>query len=214
MWLSFLRKINKHKEIVHTIDDIPKYMKLSNREIIIDSLTPSIANEIDGLIRFWNISDNELELSMPEREPIKIFINSLGGSADAAFTLVNSIKISRTPVYTFNIGIAYKESFLVYLAGHKRFAYSDSKFMYADSIFEKPIEEENESSFYNKNTILEEQQKSAKILFLDKAKFTEAQYDKHAKNEWWFTAQDAFKVNIVNEISRNHFYCKKRKEKR
>ena len=34
------------------IEDIPKYMKFEEREILIDNLTPQIADNIDELIRF------------------------------------------------------------------------------------------------------------------------------------------------------------------
>ena len=125
---------------------------------------------------------------------------------EAAITIMNSIQMSKTPVYTFNIGSVYKESFLVYLAGHKRYAYTDSIFMFTDTIFQKPIEEDNESTFYSKNMILTSIQNSMKAYLIDKISITEAQYDKHYKNEWWFCAEDAFKIHICNEISRRHYY--------
>lgn len=125
-------------------------------------------------------------------------------------TIMNSIQISKTPVYTFNIGSAYKESFLIYMAGHRRFAYNNSMFMYTDTIFQKPIEEDNESTFYNKNALLTNIQNDIKIFLIEKISITETQYDKHSKNEWWFSSNDAYKLHICNEISRNHYhYIKK-----
>ena len=210
MWLSFLKKVNKNKQYITSLEDIPKYMKISNRELQLDTLTPQIAESIDAYIRFWNIADDELGMSLSDREPIKIYINSIGGSLDAAMTIMNAIQISKTPVYTFNIGSVHRESFLVYIAGHKRFAYADSTFMYTDTIFQKPVEEENESTFYNKNTLLTTMQNNIKASLIEKLSITEAQYDKHSKNEWWFSSDDAFKLHICNEISRNHYhYIKK-----
>ena len=210
MWLSFLKKVNKNKQYITSLEDIPKYMKISNRELQLDTLTPQIAESIDAYIRFWNIADDELGMSLSDREPIKIYINSIGGSLDAAMTIMNPIQISRTPVYTFNIGSVHRESFLAYIAGHKRFAYADSTFMYTDTIFQKPVEEENESTFYNKNTLLTTIQNNVKASLIEKLSITEAQYDKHNKNEWWFSSDDAFKLHICNEISRNHYhYIKK-----
>lgn len=210
MWLSFLKKVNKNKQYITSLEDIPKYMKISNRELQLDTLTPQIAESIDAYIRFWNIADDELGMSLSDREPIKIYINSIGGSLDAAMTIMNAIQISRTPVYTFNIGSVHRESFLAYIAGHKRFAYADSTFMYTDTIFQKPVEEENESTFYNKNTLLTTIQNNIKASLIEKLSITEAQYDKHSKNEWWFSSDDAFKLHICNEIPRNHYhYIKK-----
>lgn len=210
MWLSFLKKVNKNKQYITSLEDIPKYMKVSNRELQLDTLTPQIAESIDAYIRFWNIADDELGVSLSEREPIKIYINSIGGSLDAAMTIMNSIQISKTPVYTFNIGSVHKESFLAYIAGHKRYAYVDSTFMYTDAIFQKPVEEENESTFYSKNMLLTSIQASVKAYLIEKLSITEAQYDKHSKNEWWFNSDDAFKLHICNEVSRSHYhYIKK-----
>jgi len=206
MWLSFLKKVNKNKQYITSLEDIPKYMKISNRELQLDTLTPQIAESIDAYIRFWNIADDELGMSLSDREPIKIYINSIGGSLDAAMTIMNAIQMSRTPVYTFNIGSVHRESFLVYIAGHKRFSYTDSTFMYTDTIFQKPVEEENESTFYNKNTLLTTMQNNIKASLIEKLSITEAQYDKHSKNEWWFSSDDAFKLHICNEISRNHYH--------
>ena len=149
-------------------------------------------------------------MSLSEREPIKLYINSIGGGLDAAITIMNSIQISKTPVYTFNIGSVYKESFLVYIAGHKRYTYPNSTFMFTDAIFQKPVEEDNESTFYSKNMILTSIQNTMKTFLIDKTSITEAQYDKHCKNEWWFNTEDAFKIHICNEISRSHYhYIKK-----
>ena len=122
-------------------------------------------------------------VSLSEREPIKIYINSLGGSLDAAITIMNSISISKTPVYTFNTGCVYKESFLVYLAGHKRYSYPDATFMYSDSIFLKLVEEENESTFYSKNALLTKIYNNIKLFIIDRINITEAQYNKHCKND-------------------------------
>lgn len=210
MWLSFLKKANKYKQYITSLENVPEYMKMFNREIQIDILTPQNADTIDKLIRFWNLVDDELLVSLSEREPIKIYINSLGGSLDAAITIMNSINISKTPVYTFNIGCVYKESFLVYLAGHKRYSYPDATFMYSDSIFLKPVEEENESTFYSKNALLTKIYNNIKLFIIDRINITEAQYNKHCKNDWWFSTDEAFKIHICNEISRNHYhYIKK-----
>ena len=210
MWLSFLKKANKNKQYITSLEDIPKYMKMSNREIQLDNLTPQIADSIDACIRFWNLADDELGVSLSEREPIKIYINSIGGSLDAAMTIMNSIQISRTPVYTFNIGSVHRESFLAYVAGHKRYCYNNATFMYTDTIFQKPVEEENESTFYSKNMLLTLIQSNIKAFLIEKLSITEAQYDKHSKNEWWFSSDDAFKLHICNEISRSHYhYIKK-----
>ena len=190
-----------------------KYQQEVNREIQIDILTPQNANKIDELIRFWNNKDDILGLTSLEREPIRIYLNSLGGDLSSAITIMDAINLSKTPVYTFNIGITCKESFLIYIAGHKRFCYPNAIFIYSDSIFEKIEKNENESNFYNYSDMKTSQQNKIKFFILDKTKITEAQYDRYSKNDWYFTADDAFKIHICNEISKNHYYYQKIKNK-
>lgn len=211
MWLSLQRKANKYKRYVNSIEDITKYLKVVNREILIDTLTPQIADTVCEQIRFWNILDEENLEGISIREPIKIYINSLGGSLDAAITILNAIEISKTPVFTFNIGTVYKESFLIYLAGHKRYAYPNSMFMYTDSIYPVNSESnENESSFYCETDAQNELTNNMREFFIDRvSSINENQYNKHIKSNWWFTATEAQKAHIVNEISKNHYYTKK-----
>lgn len=207
MW-SLQKKANKYKKYINNIEDISKHLKLINREILIDTLTPQVANTVCEQIRFWNIEDEESLESLSAREPIKIYINSLGGSLNAAITILNAIQISKTPVYTFNIGTVYKESFLVYLAGHKRYAYSNSIFMYSDSMYPGP--NENDSSFYSETDMNNAIAENMRNFFMDRVTgINEAQYNKHIKTNWWFTAEEAQKIYIVNEISKSHFYIKK-----
>lgn len=177
-------------------------MKVENREIQLDNITPQIATQIDILIRYWNLVDEELSLTLKDKDPIKIYINSKGGDLDSAITIVNAIKMSRTPVYTYNIGTTYQESFLIYLAGHKRFAYQNAIFMYLVKDFNI---QENESNFYTIDALKEKRQKDIKDFIIEKISITEAQYEKHKKAEWWFSAEEAQKIRICNELVRNHF---------
>ena len=62
-------------------------------------------------------------------EPIKIFINTSGGTLDEAFSLVSAIEASTTPVVTIALGKAYSAGFLILLAGHARFAQTYSTIM-------------------------------------------------------------------------------------
>ena len=209
-------KKKKYIENVNTAEDAAKYLGFKNREIKLDTITPLVANNLDTLIRYWNIEDEELNKTFAEREPIKIYINSLGGSLEGTLTIINSIMMSRTPVYTFNIGVVEKEAFLIYIAGHKRLSYANAIFMFSDSILIKEEQEKssNESNFYNQISLVNSVAKDMKLLFLDRVGITEAQYDKHCKNDWWFNAEDALKLHICNEISRKHFHYVKKEDLR
>lgn len=67
-----------------------------------------------------------------ERKPIKLFINSFGGSVYDGLALVDIIKQSKTPVHTISVGSSMSMGFWIYLAGHKRFVGENSTLMFHD----------------------------------------------------------------------------------
>lgn len=210
MWTTMkgpLSKAIREREDIKNNSEMSKFAEMVSREILIDNITPAIADEIDHLIRIWNEMDDEKEILFAERKPIKIYIDSYGGNMPAALTIMDSINMSRTPIYTINIGCVYKESFWVYLMGHKRYCYPDATFMYHKNI--PPFDEQEqsqESTFYNYTSFWNKQEEELKRILIDKTKITETQYEKHSKNDWWFVSDDALKLRICNDISRSHSF--------
>ena len=70
-----------------------------------------------------NMFDNQAEQANPnyERKPIRLYICSKGGSINDMWFMVDSILNSYTQVYTYCLGYARNEAFIVFLAGEKRF---------------------------------------------------------------------------------------------
>ena len=173
------------------------FASYSNREFYLDAITPSTADKLNKFIHFWNSVDDEGEAIIMGREPIKIYIDSFGGSLTAAFTIIDAIKASRTPVYTINIGTTYKESFFVYLAGHRKFAYPRSSFCYEKPQSQQEVVEgqSNYQDFYEKQ-ILE-----LKDLLLEGSKVSESEYEK--RQTWWISAEKAYELRLCNEVLRS-----------
>lgn len=167
-----------------------------NKEIYLDSLTPAIADKINKIIHFWNDVDEDEYPIISERKPIRIYINSQGGSLNAALTIVDAIKISKTPVHVINIGMTYKESFYVYLAGHRKYAYPRAVFYY----------EKNQEQFditdgqTNYADFAEKQNQELKDMLLEGTKITESDYEK--KKGIWMSAERAYELKICNEVLR------------
>lgn len=74
---------------------------------------------IQRMIMNWNMEDRGIPKE--ERKPIWIYIFSYGGDMDVMWTMVDTIALSTTPVYTVNVGIAASAASLIFLSGHKRF---------------------------------------------------------------------------------------------
>ena len=87
-------------------------------------------HEIARYILQYNAEDRNIDPA--ERQPILLYIASNGGDVDAGFELIDIIEQSKTPVWTINLGYEYSMGFLIGLAGHKRFAMRNAKFLLHD----------------------------------------------------------------------------------
>jgi len=103
------------------------------REIIIngeitDEVVEKVVMQIHNINRYDDL--HAAQLQEYEREPITIFISSVGGEVDASFAVVSAIEASTTPVTTVAIGKAMSGGFLILLAGHQRYAQRYATLMY------------------------------------------------------------------------------------
>lgn len=64
------------------------------------------------------------------RKPIRMYINSFGGSVYAMWMLIDAISCSKTPIYTICNGYAMSAAFQLFLAGHKRYITPHATLMY------------------------------------------------------------------------------------
>lgn len=72
----------------------------------------------------WNREDAGIPIE--QRQPIHMLIFSPGGELDFAFSLIDAIRMSKTPVVTVNMGNAMSAGLYILLAGHKRYAMPSS----------------------------------------------------------------------------------------
>ena len=97
------------------------YRRLKNREILWNDDIDDATIDIAMYIKKWNTEDKGLPLEA--RKPIKIFINSDGGSADTVLHIIDMIRLSKTPVHTIGMGRVYSAGGLLLMAGHKRYIF-------------------------------------------------------------------------------------------
>ena len=107
------------------------YDGLKNRTIWLDdTVDETTAIPITKMILAWNREDNEKNISPELRKPIKLFIYTCGGGVEEIFHIADIIELSKTPVYTYNMGIALSAGLDILISGHKRFALKNSKALY------------------------------------------------------------------------------------
>ena len=105
------------------------------RKILLsENINASSVKDIITKIMEINADDDfkEADYKDWERKPIKLFINSFGGSVYDGLALVDIIKQSKTPVHTISVGSSMSMGFWIYLAGHKRFVGENATLMFHD----------------------------------------------------------------------------------
>ena len=94
-----------------------------------------LVGEVDeGLLDFsrhvirWNREDKGKPVE--ERKPIKLFFFSPGGSLDINYSVIDIIRLSKTPIIGINMGVCCSAAAFIYLACHKRYMLPHSYFVF------------------------------------------------------------------------------------
>lgn len=150
---------------------------------------------VQSIIR-WNQDDKDIPVD--ERKPIKIFFHSPGGSLDVGEILMSVIKLSRTPVYGVALGMVASAASIIYLGCHKRYALPNAYFILHRGSCEGIGGNYNEvqaamedyrlqisrmEKFYTENTTYPEEVIKSKI-----------------QTDWYIHCDEAMKYGIVTEL--------------
>ena len=133
------------------------------------------------------------------REPIRIYINSYGGSVYDMWALIDIIENSKTPIYTYCSGYAMSAAFNIFLAGHKRYATKHATFLYhqfsgwRSGKYQDFVEDREEMDCIQ-NTIEQ--------YVIEHSKISEEQLlnIRKTKKDLYIHANEAIKLGIIDEI--------------
>ena len=186
---------NKDKELKSFDQLVDYYQSYNERNLVLGEIGPELAVAVDSVIRFWNKMDENVPVK--ERLPIKIYIHSPGGYLTSAFSIIDSIKLSKTPVHTIAIGDVYSGGFFIFLAGDKKLAYPHASFLYHEGA---TTNGGDANKFRNFAKFYEVQLEQLKHIVLKNSGISEEEYEKHIKDDWWLTSEEAVQFGIADEI--------------
>ena len=177
------------------VQDLIDVVTFKNRTIILNDVKNNYTgSQIYQNILIWNI----LDAGKFEKEPIKIYIDSYGGSIIDAFEVIDAIKASKIPVYTIVTGAAYSSGLFIALAGDKRMAYEHTSFLLHEGSIGSGMQDAHKfkkyAEFYNT------QLQQLKDYIIKNSNITEEDYDRMSKDDNWFTAQQALELGFIDEI--------------
>jgi len=188
----------KNKSIVNLcMEDTFDLEDLADRKLFIN-------DEIDGVVidtivyQIMRFNAQDKGKSVEDRLPIKLYINSNGGSVTDGYGLIDAILTSKTPVYTINQAMCASMGFLIFIAGDKRYTMPHAEFLMHDG-----------SNFAMGSTAkmkdrmdfeLGELEQMTRDYIISRTKITEDLYKEKYRMEWYFLPKTAKNYGIADFI--------------
>jgi len=166
---------------------------------LLEARTIVIAREVSD--KLYEKVFNQLVLleSEDEQKPIKVFVNSPGGSADSGFAIYDALRFVKPPIYTFTNGICASAAVIIFLGGDegKRFALPNARFLiHQPSTFTQGAASDLEITA---KQILKIREQYNKIVADATGKRVE-QITKDADRDFWLSASEAVEYGLVSKI--------------
>ena len=174
------------------------YVDEKERIFFIDFEIDQSLIEIERKILQYNRIDKGIPVE--ERKPIKLFIYSYGGELDAMFSFIDVVELSKTPVWTINVGISMSAALVMLLSGQKRFTMSHAMaLIHSGSGGTQGTFEQSESAMANyKKQVAKMREYIMAHTNIDKKTMT-----KNQAKDWYLDADEQVKYGIVDKIADN-----------
>ena len=171
------------------------YRMRTKREIMWNADIEDDILEVSLAIRKWNVEDNGIEVD--KRVPIKIFINSDGGSVDAVMNVIDLIKLSKTPVITIGMGKVYSAGGLLLMAGHKRYIFKHTSCLIHDG---SSGAVGSIGKLIDNLKFTEKLKALIKEYIISSTKITEQMFDANYRRDWFMFSDEMIELGVADEI--------------
>lgn len=172
------------------------YKNLDERTLWLDTEVSDLFLEYGRYIVQWNREDKDIPVG--DRKPIRLMFFSPGGDLSVNNAMIALIKLSRTPIYGYNINMAYSSGCFMFMACHKRFALPGSVFLLHrgsggfsgsyDEVVAQVIEYQRQIDELGK-------------FILENSRIDDKTLEENLGSEWYVTAQEAYdKYGFVDKI--------------
>lgn len=160
--------------------------------------------EIDECYDLVELSKVIIQMNMEEKDipkkdlkPIFLYLHCYGGDLEQANYFCDLIKSSRIPIVTVGMGVAMSAGFLIFLAGHKRYAFKHCQMLvHTGSAGFQGTAEQIEEAQKNYKKQLE----NMKAYILENTDIDEKTFNKNKSKDWYLTSDELVKYRIVDKI--------------
>lgn len=161
--------------------EVEEPIMLINREIGGDG---DLFNYINGAL----FQEELLQLDNMGKKRIQIWINSVGGSVIDGYSIVSAIMKSKTPVDTYNVGIAASTAGWIWASGRKRFISDYAKTMM------HPVQ--NTEDYKSQTAIMD----SIITILQSKSNKTKDEISTMVNATTWLSAEECLACGLATEI--------------
>lgn len=169
---------------------------VSRRSYYLEGEIDDTTLELIKLIFRYNAADKNIT-NPEERVPIRIFINSTGGDVQVMWSVVNAIRLSKTPVHTIAYCNAMSAAAHILASGHKRYAMPGTTILVHSGScqFTGDVEKvESAKRYYDALS------KRANDMLLSQTKLQAKDLKKKGASDWYMTEEDALENGIIDAI--------------
>ena len=160
--------------------------------------------EIDETYSLVELAKTIIQMNIDEKnvppenlEPIRIFIHSYGGDLEQANFFCDLVQTSRIPVITIAMGVAMSAGFLIFLSGHKRYAFKHTQMLvHAGSAAFAGTASEIEEAQKNYKKQIEEM----KTYILERTDIDEKTFNKNKNKDWYLSIDELKKFNVIDGV--------------
>jgi ATP-dependent Clp protease protease subunit len=171
------------------------YKDLESRKIWLDYEITNNTLEIVKQILIWNKED--AEKPDDKKIPIRLYVFCVGGENDPSIALINVCELSKTPIYTYNMGVAMSNGLDIFLAGHKRFCLHGSCAMiHSGGVGVSGTSEQVKAATDN----YKRQLKYYEDYELRRTGMPKSVFSKHKSKDWYLSADDQVQYGVAHSI--------------
>ena len=172
------------------------YVDEKERIFFIDFEIDQSLIEIERKILQYNRIDKGIPVE--ERKPIKLFIYSYGGELDAMFSFIDVVELSKTPVWTINVGISMSAALVMLLSGQKRFTLPHAMtLIHSGSGGTQGTFEQSKEAMAN----YEKQVRKMREYIMAHTNIDKKIMTKNQAKDWYLDAGEQVKYGIVDKIA-------------
>ena len=138
-----------------------------------------------------------VKLGMDIPPPIHLRINSYGGSVFAAFSSIDYMNSSKTPIFTYIDGCAASAGTIMSVCGDQRFI-GENSYMLVHQLSSQHWGKYQELQDDMKNS--DALMKRIKEIYEEKTKIPKTKMDEILKHDLWWDAKTCLRYGLVDEI--------------